>query len=47
MEEIKELKIDLNYLAKTYGIDILTGARIIGLKKGAGHIDLIITGTTK
>jgi hypothetical protein len=42
MEEIKELTINLNYLAKTYGI-LLLNADL--LADGEGGIKLVITGS--
>lgn len=40
----KELRIDLEYLAKTYGIEYLESATV---KKREGRYELTIEGSTK
>lgn len=45
MPENKELRINLDYLAKTYGLEFLTFA-VIENREGGG-LDLVITGSTK
>lgn len=44
MEETKELKIDLNYLASTYGLDLLDADLHAD---GEGGIYLVIEGVAK